>query len=100
MRINIDTKRHNNSGDYCVQSQKQLSLIFKSNNIKQFLNKNEVTTLRQVVRKTYDKKKCFYSELLQLPAYFQMQININVYVLTKMETISSISISFSNFNDY
>ena len=46
MRINIDTKRHKNSGDYCVQSQNQLSLIFQSNNIKQFLNQNEfeVTT--------------------------------------------------------
>ena len=44
MRINIGTKRHNNSGDYCVQSQKELSLIFCLNNIKQFLNKNEVTT--------------------------------------------------------
>ena len=40
MRINIDTKRHNNSGDYCVQSQN----FFLSNNINQFLNKNEVTT--------------------------------------------------------
>ena len=44
MRINIDTKGHNKSGDYCVQSQKYLSLIFLWNNIKQFLNKNEVTT--------------------------------------------------------
>ena len=52
------------------------------------------------VRKAYDKKKCFYSELLKLSVYFQMQININVYVLTKVETISSISILFSNFNDY
>ena len=38
MRINID------SGDYCVQSQKLSSLIFCLNNIKQFLNKNEVIT--------------------------------------------------------
>ena len=44
MRINIGTKRHNNSGDYRVQSQKLLSLIFKNNNIKQFLNNNEETS--------------------------------------------------------
>ena len=41
-----------------------------------------------------------YSELLELSAYFQMQININVNVLTKVETITSNSILFSNFNDY
>ena len=42
----------------------------------------------------------FYSELLELSAYFQMQTNINFYVLTKEETITSNSILFSNFNDY
>ena len=30
----------------------------------------------------------------------QMQININVYVSRKVETILSNSILFSNFNDY
>ena len=66
MRINIDTKRHNNSGDYCVQSQNQLSLIFQSNNIKQFLNQNEfeVTTPTQVVRKAYDKKNFWNSQFI------------------------------------
>ena len=44
MRINIDTKRYNNGGNYCVQSQKWLSLIFLNNNIKQFVNKNEEST--------------------------------------------------------
>ena len=44
MQINVATKRHDNSGDYCVQTKKNLSLIFLLNNIKQFLNKNEVTT--------------------------------------------------------
>ena len=42
----------------------------------------------------------FYPELLELSAYFQMQININIYFLTKVETITSNSILFSNFNDY
>ena len=37
---------------------------------------------------------------MELSAYFQMQININVNVLTKVETITSNSILFSNFNDY
>ena len=37
---------------------------------------------------------------MQELAYFQMQININVYVLTKVETITSNSTLFSNFNDY
>ena len=46
------------------------------------------------------KNHGFYSELLELSAYFQMQININVNVLTKVETITSNSILFSNFNDY
>ena len=42
----------------------------------------------------------FYSEILELSAYFQMQININVYVLTKVETITSNSILLPNFSDY
>ena len=46
------------------------------------------------------KNQGFYYELLELSAYFQMQININVNVLTKVETITSNSILFSNFNDY
>ena len=45
-------------------------------------------------------KKCFYSELLELLAYFQMQINISFYFLTEVETFISNSILFSNFNDY
>ena len=43
---------------------------------------------------------CFFSELLELSAYFQMQSNINVNVLTKVETIISNSILTSNFNDH
>ena len=39
------------------------------------------------------------SELLELLAYFQMQINISVHVLTEVETFISNSILFSNFND-
>ena len=42
----------------------------------------------------------FFSDLLELSAYFQMQININVYFLTKVKTITSNSILFSNFKDY
>ena len=44
--------------------------------------------LLATVKYTWLKVKCFYSELLELSAYFQMQINFNVYVLTKLETIT------------
>ena len=100
MRINIDTKRQNNSGDYCVQSQNNSVWFSKIMTLNSFWTRTKKLLLQQVVRKAYDKQKCFYRELLESSAYFPMQININVYVLTRVETITSKSILFSNFNDY
>ena len=49
------------------------------------MNKNEV--------------KMFLFWTIGLSAYFQMQININVNILTRVENITSNSILFSNLND-
>ena len=84
-----------------ASSRKNNSVWFsKIITLNSFWTRAKKLLLLQVVRKPYDKLKCFYSELLELSAYFQMQININVNVLTKVETITSNSILFSNFNDY
>ena len=99
IEINIDKKRHNNSGDYCVQSQNNSVWFSKIMTLNSFWTRTKKLLLQQVVRKAYDKQKCFYFELLESSAYFPMQININVYVLTRVETITSKPILFSNFND-
>ena len=55
MRINIDTKRHNNSGDYCVHSQKNSAWFSKIITSNSFWTRTKKLLLLQVVHKAYDK---------------------------------------------
>ena len=55
MRINIDTKHHNNSGNYCVQPQNNSVWFSKIITLNSFWTRTKKLLLLQVVRKAYDK---------------------------------------------